>query len=190
MNILHSRHYHSIIRQDFIDWIWLDILVAVKSMSGLTLMNALAFVSRPSVVCLDASEPSGTMSFSFSRQYLRWALLQDKGMVRRQLLRFQNWVIFFSSFTLLSWLKRCNNVYSNVSTAFNQGVLVVIVGLKWTSLTQLCYVIRIESTAVNTLYLRVHATDVGSVDKIHGFSVSIYAWCDLFTWTTPSSSYP
>ena len=44
----------------------------------LTLINPLALVNNPNVVCLDASPPTGTKSFNFSRQCLRWALLQTK----------------------------------------------------------------------------------------------------------------
>ena len=48
-------------------------------MQTLTLINPLALVNNPNVVCLDASEPTGTKSFNFSRQCLRWALLQARG---------------------------------------------------------------------------------------------------------------
>lgn len=41
-----------------------------------TLMNALAFVSKPKVVCLLDSGPNGTISFNFSRQLRKWARLQ------------------------------------------------------------------------------------------------------------------
>lgn len=41
----------------------------------LTLINLLAFVNSPRVVCLEASAPKGTMSFSLSKQFLRCARL-------------------------------------------------------------------------------------------------------------------
>lgn len=43
----------------------------------LTLMNALAFVSKPRVVCLLDSGPRGTISLSFSKQLRKWARLQE-----------------------------------------------------------------------------------------------------------------
>lgn len=43
-----------------------------------TLINLFAFVSSPKVVCLEASGPKGTMSFSFSRQVRRCARLERK----------------------------------------------------------------------------------------------------------------
>lgn len=39
----------------------------------LTLIKCLALFRSPSVVCLELSAPTGTMSFSFSRQWRRWA---------------------------------------------------------------------------------------------------------------------
>lgn len=42
-------------------------------------MNLFAFVSNPSVVCRLVSEPSGTISFSLSKQLRKWALLLMEG---------------------------------------------------------------------------------------------------------------
>lgn len=42
-------------------------------------MNLFAFVSNPSVVCRLVSEPSGTISFSLSKQLRKWALLLTEG---------------------------------------------------------------------------------------------------------------
>ena len=39
-----------------------------------TLIKCLALLRSPSVVCLELSAPTGTRSFRFSRQDLRWAL--------------------------------------------------------------------------------------------------------------------
>lgn len=36
-----------------------------------TLIKCLALLSSPKVVCLELSAPKGTMSFNFSRQFLR-----------------------------------------------------------------------------------------------------------------------
>ena len=47
-------------------------------LSMFTLINALAFVNSPNVVCLEESGPNGTISFNLSRQCRRWALLQEK----------------------------------------------------------------------------------------------------------------
>lgn len=44
----------------------------------ITLMNLLAFVRRPNVVCLEASAPKGTISFNLSKQLRRCARLQMK----------------------------------------------------------------------------------------------------------------
>ena len=38
-----------------------------------TLIKCLALFRSPSVVCLELSAPTGTMSFNFSRQWRRWA---------------------------------------------------------------------------------------------------------------------
>ena len=38
-----------------------------------TLMNSLALLRSPSVVWRELSPPTGTISFNFSRQFLRWA---------------------------------------------------------------------------------------------------------------------
>lgn len=38
-----------------------------------TLMNNLALLRSPSVVWRELSPPTGTISFNFSRQFLRWA---------------------------------------------------------------------------------------------------------------------
>lgn len=42
----------------------------------LTLIKLFAFIRRPKVVCLEESGPNGTISFNFSKQYLKLALLQ------------------------------------------------------------------------------------------------------------------
>jgi len=57
------------------------IVFLLRSPIELTLMKRLALVRRPNVVCLEVSGPSGTSSFNFSRQVLRWALLQQKKIV-------------------------------------------------------------------------------------------------------------
>ena len=40
-----------------------------------TLIKCLALFRSPKVVCLELSAPTGTMSFSFSRQWRKWARL-------------------------------------------------------------------------------------------------------------------
>ena len=40
-----------------------------------TFIKLFAFIRRPKVVCLEESGPNGTISFNFSKQYLKFALL-------------------------------------------------------------------------------------------------------------------
>lgn len=47
-----------------------------KKRRKLTLINRFAFVNKPNVVCLDASLPSGTISFNLSKQFRKWARLK------------------------------------------------------------------------------------------------------------------
>ena len=48
-------------------------LMTLRSLSSRDLMKCLALLSSPNVVCRELSVPTGTMSFSLSRQFLRWA---------------------------------------------------------------------------------------------------------------------
>lgn len=50
-----------------------------KKRRKLTLINRFAFVNKPNVVCLDASLPSGTISFNLSKQFRKWARLKIEG---------------------------------------------------------------------------------------------------------------
>jgi len=47
--------------------------LAFRSFSSRALMKILALLRSPNVVWRELSPPKGTMSFSFSRQFLRWA---------------------------------------------------------------------------------------------------------------------
>jgi len=47
--------------------------LALRSLSSKALMNNLALLRSPSVVWRELSPPTGTISFNFSRQFLRWA---------------------------------------------------------------------------------------------------------------------
>lgn len=54
-----------------------------KKRRKLTLINRFAFVNKPNVVCLDASLPSGTISFNLSKQFRKWARLKIEGGKKR-----------------------------------------------------------------------------------------------------------
>ena len=54
----------------------------------LTLIKALALVKSPKVVCLEDSGPTGTMSFNFSKQCLKFALLKKTREIICQMFSF------------------------------------------------------------------------------------------------------
>lgn len=53
-------------------------MMVTQSGEELTFINFFALVNNPNVVCLEASGPRGTMSFSFSKQLRRCARLQKQ----------------------------------------------------------------------------------------------------------------
>ena len=74
-------------------------------------MKCLALFNSPSVVCLELSELSGTMSFSFSRQFLRcarrffssslWVDLNDEQIIIRKCDLGKNTILEINIFELI-----------------------------------------------------------------------------------------
>lgn len=74
--------------------------------SSLTRIKAFALVSKPNVVCFEESDPSGTMSFSFSKQKRRWALLS----CIQQVVGYKQTILFIKDGPLTSYgYASCNH---------------------------------------------------------------------------------
>lgn len=66
-----------------------------------TRIKLFAFVNSPKVVCLEDSLPTGTMSFNFSKQYLKCARLLDrKKKILKSQTRTQNCYLIMPEVTM------------------------------------------------------------------------------------------
>lgn len=70
-----KNSYSITLRKTFCSTVFYVSIMCYKNVL-LTLINRFAFVKSPSVVCLEASAPNGTISFNRSKQLRRWARLK------------------------------------------------------------------------------------------------------------------
>lgn len=67
----------------FVEWFFFSLSSSIR-------IKLFAFVNSPKVVCLEDSLPTGTMSFNFSKQYLKCARLLGRKKILKSQTRTQN----------------------------------------------------------------------------------------------------